>query len=64
MQQISIEAGSYTLVNENEDLYCYKFKYRLMSNKVITNQLPMVITDGECFMGVDDVVIGINFNDE
>ena len=64
VQQISIEAGSYTLVNENEDLYCYKFKYRLMSNKVITNQLPMVITDGECFMGVDDVVIGINFNDE
>jgi len=38
IKQVAIEAGTYTLADENEDLYFYKFKYRIMNNKVITNQ--------------------------
>ena len=37
--EVSVEAGTYTLTDENEDLYSYKFKYR-----IVGRYNPVVIT--------------------
>ena len=42
--EVSIEAGTYTLVDENEDLYAYKFKYRIVGRYNPVSTATTIIT--------------------
>ncbi len=45
--KVCLEDGNYNLINEDEDLYSFKFKYRIVSDKkiLIVDDNPVIITD-------------------
>ena len=55
--EVAIEQGTYTLADENEDLYSYKFKYRVMATKHNLTNTPVVITHGNLAVLYSDSLI-------
>jgi hypothetical protein len=51
--EVAIEQGDYTLSDENEDLYNFKFKYRIKTTKSIEIIPPKIITAGNSSLGIN-----------
>jgi len=51
MYEVAIEQGNYTLADEHEDLYSYKFKYRVMNKSINQSNMQIIITSGGSAIG-------------
>lgn len=64
--EVAIEAGTYTLADENEDLYSFKFKYRVKGKNKAENGTQIVISAGGYVLGVNTavkkIIVGYNSN--
>ncbi|MFZ4412925.1 MAG: hypothetical protein ACOYOV_07565 [Bacteroidales bacterium] len=50
--EVALEQGSYTLADETEDLYNYKFKYRVMASKAAAAVTTVIIGNGTGGVGI------------
>ncbi|MFZ4741170.1 MAG: hypothetical protein ACOYLE_08385 [Bacteroidales bacterium] len=62
--EVALEQATYTLADDNEDLYNFKFKYRIVKNNSVQTTSQIIITSGGVVPGVvvqnKKIVVGFN----